>query len=253
MSIINDDRLSLGCRLSVLQELIDFHDSSFEEIQYDRQSLRLYIRISLCNWRQSGYDENTENEIETIHLRFEGAFYNGENRIFNDEDADGGIYYAKMTDDNEIEFVVEDKDTAVKSYIISADYVYIDSSKPLLTDGYNGIIAESDNYLVVRDYEICFLYFKNEKHRKVFIGDFYDDVDAAVIDRNERFVLMIGYETILYYLKEPFTDYDSNQSCEQWKMLTLSDKGDFCNELIQISDNQFIARYENEYEETIIV
>lgn len=128
MSIINDDRLKLGCKLSDLQELIDFHDSSFEEIQYDRQSLRLYVRISLCNWRQNGYDENTENEIEAIHLRFEGAFYNGENRIFNDEDADGGIYYAKMTDDNEIEFVVEDKDTIVKSYVISAKHVYIDST-----------------------------------------------------------------------------------------------------------------------------
>ena len=253
MSIINDDRLRLGCRLSVLQELIDFHDSIFEEIQYDSQSLRLYIRISLCNWRQNGYDENIENEIEIIHLRFEGAFYNGDNRVFKDEDCDGGIYYAKMNDDNEIEFVVEDKDTTVKSYIISADNVYIDSSKPRLTDGYNGIIAESDNYLVVRDYEICFLYFKNEKRRKVFIGDFYGDVDAAIIDRNERFVLMIGYDTILYYLKEPFTNYDSKQSCEQWKMLTISGEGDFCKELIQISDNQFSARYENGFEETITV
>ena len=251
MSIINDDRLRLGCRLPVLQNLIDFHDSIFEEIQYDRQSLRLYIRISLCNWRQTDYDEINDNEIETIHLRFEGAFYNGENRIFRDEDCDGGIYYAKMNDDNEIEFVVEDKDTTVKSYVISAEHVYIDSSKLRLTDSYNGIIAESDNYLVVRDYEICWLYFKNRKHSKVFIGDFYGDVDAAIIDRNERFVLMIGYDTILYYLKEPFSDYDSNQSCEQWKLLELPDVDYFCDELIQVSDNQFIAKYENGYEETI--
>jgi hypothetical protein len=134
MSIINDDRLKLGCSLSSLQKLIDFHDSSFEEIQYDRQSLRLYIRISLCNWRQNGYDENTENEIETIHLRFESAFYNGENRVFKDEDCDGGIYYAKMNDDNEIVFVAEDKETIVKSYVISAEHVYIDSSKPELSN-----------------------------------------------------------------------------------------------------------------------
>ena len=134
MSIINDDRLKLGCSLSSLQKLIDFHDSSFEEIQYYRQSLRLYIRISLCNWRQNGYDENTENEIETIHLRFESAFYNGENRVFKDEDCDGGIYYAKMNDNNEIVFVAEDKESIVKSYVISAEHVYIDSSKPELSN-----------------------------------------------------------------------------------------------------------------------
>ena len=47
--------------------------------------------------------------------------------------------------------------------------------------------------------------------------------------------------------------YDSNQFCEQWKILTTSDEGDFCNELIQISDNQFSAGYENVYKETITV
>lgn len=253
MSIINNNRLRTGCRLSVLQELVDFHDSIFEEVQYDRQSLRLYIRISLCNWKQNEYDEINDNEIETIYLRFEGAFYNGENRIFRNDDCDGGIYYAKMNDENEIEFVVEDKDTIVKSYVISAEHVYIDFSKQRLADGYNGIICESENYLVVRDYEICWLYFKNQLHRKVLIGDFYGDVDVAIIDRHERFVLMIGYNTILYYLKEPFTEYDSNQSCVQWKLLELSDEGDFCKDLIQISDNQFIARYENGNEEIITI
>ena len=252
MSIIKDNKFRLGCSLSELQKTIDFHDSIIEEISYDKHSLRLYIKIGLCNWRQRGYDESTDNETETIYLRFEGALYKGENRVFNDDDCDGGIYFARMNDENEIEFMAEDKETAVKSYIISASKAYIDLTRPVTADKYNGVIAESENYIVIREYEMCYLYFKNGKYRRVIIGDIYGDADTAIIDRNERFVLMTGFDTIVYYLKEPFEDYSPAKSSEQWKLLELSGDGDFCNELIQISDDRFIARYENGYEDTII-
>lgn len=50
----------------------DFHDSSVEDLQYDKIKKKLVIDIELCNWRQKGYRKD-EPEIVLCKLVFSGV------------------------------------------------------------------------------------------------------------------------------------------------------------------------------------
>jgi hypothetical protein len=47
----------------------DFHDSSVDDLQYDKINKKLVINIELCNWRQKGYKKD-EPEIVLCKLVF---------------------------------------------------------------------------------------------------------------------------------------------------------------------------------------
>ena len=47
-----------------------------------------------------------------------------------------------------------------------------------------------DSHATQREYEDSYLMFKDMSRRSVSIGDFYGDAEFALIDRNERFVVM---------------------------------------------------------------
>lgn len=78
------------------------------------------------------------------------------------------------------------------------------------------LLAESKNYLITNQYEKVFL--KNKSTGKqTLIGDFYGDPEAAVISNDEKYCVIFGCGLIIYYLAEPFENYEYNATNKQWK------------------------------------
>lgn len=194
---------------------INFHDSSITAVDYDPKSFTTIVTITFCNWAQPEYDKN-EPEIVTVHLYFYRSFLmmNPDVR-FND--FSGDIYRAEYVDPRTIKFIIntDDENEPVQEIKIVAEQLYFRRDK-MSFDEYNSTIAESDHYAVVREYEDCYLMFKDMSRRSVSIGDFYGDAEFALIDRNERFVVMGGYGIIIYFLHEPWDIYTYDKKTPQW-------------------------------------
>ena len=75
-------------------------------------------------------------------------------------------------------------------------------------------LARSENYAVSHQHETVFL--DRPCGPKVTIGDFYGDPEAAIIDFQEKWVIIVGCGIILYWLREPFTPYEYNRVTDQW-------------------------------------
>ena len=78
------------------------------------------------------------------------------------------------------------------------------------------LLAESEHYIVYSEYETVTMEIR-ESHRKIKIGDFYGDPEMAVISDDEKFCAMCGCGVIVYYLKEPFREYEYNVQTDQWR------------------------------------
>ncbi|MDE6780402.1 MAG: hypothetical protein K2J40_02955 [Ruminococcus sp.] len=76
------------------------------------------------------------------------------------------------------------------------------------------ILAESKNYIVYNDYEIVLLKNKSDGS-EIIIGDFYGDPCGALIDTEEKFILMYGCGVIIYYLPA-YEEYQYNIKTPQW-------------------------------------
>lgn len=77
-------------------------------------------------------------------------------------------------------------------------------------------IAESMHYEVYKEYEAVLLKVKTS-NKIVTIGDFYGDVEKAIISPEERYCVMVGCGIIVYFLSEPFNPYEYDRKCRQWK------------------------------------
>lgn len=78
------------------------------------------------------------------------------------------------------------------------------------------ILAQSNKYIISHEYEVVSLNFTNE-YRKIVIGDFYGDPEIAIISSDESYCVIGGCGLIVYYLKEPFIEFEYNKKTEQWK------------------------------------
>lgn len=76
-------------------------------------------------------------------------------------------------------------------------------------------LAESQHYTIYKEYESIILEIK-KNHKMIQIGDFYGDAQMAVISEDESFCAMCGCGVIIYYLREPFKEYEYNTRTEQW-------------------------------------
>lgn len=101
------------------------------------------------------------------------------------------------------------------------------------------ILAESKNLLITNEYEEVFLNFKIS-NKKVYIGDFYGDPQAAAISNDESFCVMVGYGLIIYYIQEPFQEFSYNKSTKQWKELFREDGKEWEIEDVEVMDNSTI-------------
>ena len=77
-------------------------------------------------------------------------------------------------------------------------------------------LAQSAHYEIDSEYESVFLTVR-QTGRRVLIGDFYGDVEKAVISPDESYCAMVGCGVIVYDLREPFTPYAYHTPSDQWK------------------------------------
>ena len=75
------------------------------------------------------------------------------------------------------------------------------------------ILVKSKNYTIESEYETVYLFHKS---KETVIGDFYGDPADAIIDKHEQWCAMVGCGIILYYLREPFEEYEYDCKTEQW-------------------------------------
>ncbi len=78
------------------------------------------------------------------------------------------------------------------------------------------LLTESKHYKVYYEYENVILEIK-ESQKRILIGDFYGNPQMAVISDDEKFCVMCGCGIIVYYLKEPFKEYEYHVQTEQWR------------------------------------
>ena len=79
-------------------------------------------------------------------------------------------------------------------------------------------MAESNNYLILNEYEKVFLKLKATS-QLILIGEFYGDPDVALISDDETYCAVGGEGVIIYYLRDPFEEFSTNhKSSNQWKI-----------------------------------
>ena len=110
-----------------------------------------------------------------------------------------------------------------------------------------GILAESEHYFIVRDYEDASIYRKPDARRITCVGDFYGDPSDAYIDFDERFCITIGCGIIKYNLQEPYEEYMYDRDNSQW--IEVGREGDdieWCDRIEEVTDSYIIVSLEGE-------
>ena len=214
--------------------MLELNGSSITAVDYDSKSLTTIITLSFCNSAQSGYDKS-EPEVITVFLRFERSFINMEPKV-RFQDFSGKICDTECPTDHSISFVVKTEDNSVQRITVTTDILYLCEKKDEF-DNHDVVLAESEHYALLREYEECYLVFKDGGRRSVSIGDFYGDPEFALFDKNEKFVVMGGCGIIVYFLEEPWQIYSYNTESAQW--IDISRDGDhtYFDSVRQISDN----------------
>lgn len=77
------------------------------------------------------------------------------------------------------------------------------------------LLAESKHYMVYSEYESVTMLIKATK-KELLIGDFYGDPQGAIIAEDETYCIMWGCGVIIYYLTEPFKEYEYDIKTKQW-------------------------------------
>lgn len=102
------------------------------------------------------------------------------------------------------------------------------------------VLAESEHYRVYHEYENVIMEIKNS-HIQIQIGDFYGDPQMAMISEDEKVCIMCGCGIIIYYLREPFREYEYHTPTEQWREWGRNNaEADIWVENIRFIDNKTI-------------
>ena len=103
-----------------------------------------------------------------------------------------------------------------------------------------GILAESKNYYILRDYEEAKLYRKPDSKYVASVGHFYGDSQDAYIDPEERFCVTVGCGIIKYNLCEPFEGYMYNRNTSQWIETGREGDIEWCDRIDEVTE-EYIA------------
>ena len=201
--------------------MLEFNGSSITAVDYDPKSLTTIITMSFLNSNQSGYDK-LEPEVLTLYLRFERSFIEMDPNIVLNKFS-GKIFDSECSSERTITFIVKTEDDSLQRITITADILYLCEKKDKF-DSHDVVLAESEHYVVLRQYEECYLVFKDRSRKSISIGDFYGDPEFALFDKNEKFVVMGGCGIIVYFLEKPWQFYSYNTESSQW--VEISRDGD---------------------------
>lgn len=76
-------------------------------------------------------------------------------------------------------------------------------------------LAESSNFSVWSDFEEVHL--RRSSGTDTVIGHFHGDPECALIDGQEGWCAVGGSGLIVYWLREPFCEYEYDTICDQWR------------------------------------
>lgn len=110
-----------------------------------------------------------------------------------------------------------------------------------------GILAESENYFIVGNYEDALLYRKPDCRRITCVGNFYGDPSDAYIDSEERFCITLGCGIIKYNLRDPFEEYMYGRDTAQWVEVGREGENiEWCDKIEEVTDSCIIVSLEGE-------
>lgn len=105
--------------------------------------------------------------------------------------------------------------------------------------GSEKILAESEKYYIVGEYEEASLYRKADDKYICSVGHHYGDPTDALIDKNDKFCIVVGCGVIVYRLQEPFLSYMYDRETEQWYEFGRDPENvDWIKSVSQISDDK---------------
>lgn len=108
------------------------------------------------------------------------------------------------------------------------------------------IMAESEHYYIIGEYEELSLYRKQGDVFVTSIGHHYGDPEAAMIDKNEKYCISVGCGVIVYRLKEPFDVYQYREKSDQWYEFGRGPENiDWIKDVVQVSDTEVELTDEN--------
>lgn len=76
------------------------------------------------------------------------------------------------------------------------------------------LLARSRHFIVSHEYETVLL--ARPEGEVLVIGHFYGDPESAIIDWNEKWVVVAGCGIILYHLRDPYVPYEYDKTTDQW-------------------------------------
>lgn len=79
------------------------------------------------------------------------------------------------------------------------------------------LLASSDNYELMNEYESVYLFDKNTKKKGLLVADFYGDPTDAIISIDEKYCVVVGCGVVVYFLNKPYEQYEYSVNTEQWK------------------------------------
>jgi hypothetical protein len=136
---------------------------------------------------------------------------------------------------------VAKKYTGIKVQESSFDLLLIEDEKDW------GILAESENYFIVRDNEDASIYRKPDCRRIACVGDFYGEPEDAYIDPEERFCITVGCGIIKYNLQDPFEEYMYDCDTLQWiEVGRDGDNIEWCDKIEEVTDSYIVVLVEGE-------
>ncbi len=109
-----------------------------------------------------------------------------------------------------------------------------------------GILAESEHFYIMKDYEDASIYRKTDSEKVACVGDFYGDPEDAYIDPSEKFCITIGCGIIKYYLTEPFEIYMYNRNTPQWVEAGREGNIEWCDKIEEVTDSYILVSLEGE-------
>lgn len=110
-----------------------------------------------------------------------------------------------------------------------------------------GILAESEHFFMVREYEDASLYRKPDSKRITSVGDFYGEPHDAYIDPEEHFCITVGCGIIKYNLQEPYEEYMYDRDTPQW--IEIGRDGDnieWCDKIEEVTNSYIVISLEGE-------
>lgn len=78
------------------------------------------------------------------------------------------------------------------------------------------VLFESNNYIIRNEYETTYLVDKKDGKIISIIADMYGDPVGASVSDDESYCIVFGCGAVVYYMKEPFQNYEYGYISKQW-------------------------------------